>query len=379
MASSAATSAACRARPASRHRDRRRRRADERHRGESRAQRGGLGDDVGDSGRPRRRPPRPVVVSEPLRAASAPRAWVPSASTWSASAERSRRGASSCGLTSASPAAVSVGPAVAIPAMVHAGHEAGRAERDDEDDREPDEPPASGADASPRAPVRSVMRAGRPGRAASSEVAERALHRPRLEPEPGRDDVERADVVELAAGGAGRWRPGTGRRRNSAVRATSRMSGTGIGTIARRLPSASSDLAGDLAIRPVARPAQVEGRADRSSGRRTARTTTVRDVVDVDRLEARLAVARDRDDPRARSGRDPATMLKNPSPSPELERRLEDRPVEIATPRRAPRPWPWSSRSGGPGRRRRPSRPCGRAGGRRRPASPRRRRGCLRC
>ena len=41
----------------------------------------------------------------------------------------------------------------------------------------------------------------------------------------------------------------------------------------------------------------------------------------------------------------------------ELERRLEDRPVEVRTRGRAPRPSPSSSRSGGPGRRSTPSAP----------------------
>ena len=96
--------------------------------------------------------------------------------------------------------------------------------------------------------------------------------------------------------------------------------------MSRRFPSAAEDLAGDLLVRPVARTAEIERLADRRRVRQGA-DDDGRDVAGVDRLEPGATVARHRD----QAGRDPDEArddVEEPVALAELERRLEDRPVE---------------------------------------------------
>ena len=154
------------------------RRADVRHGGQVAAQRRGPGDRrPRPGGRRRRSRHRCAAVSSLLRAASAPRAWLPRASTWSASADRSASAASSCGVTSASPAAVRSGRAgvpgawsmpVTMPAAPSAMATMIASQMS---------PPAM-RPSGPRHPVGRRLVA-LPG----PQVAEGALHRPRLEAE----------------------------------------------------------------------------------------------------------------------------------------------------------------------------------------------------
>ena len=243
-------------------------RADERRPRRGRARiAGGRGRDADQRARRPRRSRAPTVSrSLPFRAASAPRACVPSASTSAARPARSRldgveprrdrrrrRAAVSVGPGRPRPVARSMavtGPAapsaMATTAASHSG---------------PAAPMRRGATGHRRGmPVSSRRLA--PGRGASAQVAQRARHVARLEPEARRDDVERPDVVEpelaqLVGGDREREVDELGRAGHEPDERHGHRDDDAP------LAERAEDLRGDLAVRPVARPAELERCPDR--------------------------------------------------------------------------------------------------------------------
>src|SRR5262245_36615810 len=247
-----------------------------------------------------------VSGSAPLSEARAPRACAPTAPAWSARSDRSASMASSLGFTSASPLIVSSGrPSVpgawsrpvAIPAAPRAMTTTTASQT-----RLPRIVRAAriSGSVSRRRSVSPGSRRGANARqllgGLAPQVAERALHRSRLETEPIRDHVERADVVELQLPQL------VGRDRERQV---DELRGAGDEPDERDrhrdddppLPEGTKDLAGDLAVGPVARAPEIERPAD---GRRVLeRPDDDRGhVVGVDRLETRAAPTRDGDETR---------------------------------------------------------------------------------
>jgi hypothetical protein len=104
------------------------------------------------------------------------------------------------------------------------------------------------------------------------------------------------------------------------------MSTIGMGTIEASLAERGLDLARDLLVRPVARPAELERGADRRQVGEDPDGDPGH-IGRMDRLEPGRAVARDRDDAR-RDAHETRHDVEEPVARAELERRLEDRPVE---------------------------------------------------
>ena len=155
--------------------------------------------------------------------------------------------------------------------------------------------PSGGGQVGGRAPGRRTL--WRP------EVRQAALHRLRVEPEARPHAVERPDVVEPELAQL----VGRDRERQAGLLGHGRPRGgsaaTGIGTSAAPRAHAAQDLLDDLAVGPVARPAERELAADGRRRRRSASDRGAGQVADREGLEPRVAPAGDRHDARATCGR----------------------------------------------------------------------------
>ena len=170
---------------------------------------------------------------------------------------------------------------------------------------------------------------------AEPEVAEGTLHRARLEAEPGRDQVQRTDVVEaeLAELVGGHRERQVDELRSAGHQADERQRHRHDRPA---LAERAQDLRGDLPVGPVARPTELERRPDR--GRILERASDDRrHVTHEDRLEPALPIARHRHDPRGEPD-EAGDDIEEAVARAELERRLEDRPVQAGGADRGLRP-----------------------------------------
>ncbi len=174
---------------------------------------------------------------------------------------------------------------------------------------------------------RLIRRTGAPGRASSGAGS------PGCRPSrSGADPKAPSNPSSFAMLSSRSWRSwsvatGNGTPSRSEVPATSRIRGTGHRHDRPSLVHRRADLGGDLAIGPLARPAQLVG-APHVTGVLEAEPDGPGEVVGGERLEPAPAVARDRDDPRRQADEVGHDVEEAVALTPQ-ERRLEDRPVEV--------------------------------------------------